>query len=116
MPLPSHPHKPDSQDTVGLSPCQLTAWGLLEDRAPADNLPAPTHLLRDGAEQLVLLVMHLPVRLCRVVSPSVGGKGVRENRKRWREVRCHVRVLKCGPVELDDAGSSQGLSSWLRHA
>lgn len=49
--------------------------------------------------------------ISRVVSPSDGGKGVRESRGRWREVRCHLRRgLKRGPVELDGAGSSQGLS------
>lgn len=49
--------------------------------------------------------------ISRVVSPSDGGKGVRESRGRWREVRCHLRRgLKRGPVELDGAGSSQSLS------
>lgn len=27
MPLPGRPHKPDAQDTMDLSPCQLAAWG-----------------------------------------------------------------------------------------
>lgn len=81
-----------------------------------DNLPAAARLLGDGAEQLGVSATHLPAGLCRVVSPSAGGKGVRENRKRWREVHCRVGTLKRGPVELDGASSRQGLSWRERRA
>lgn len=88
---PGHPRGSDTQDTADLFRCCLAAWMLL-----GDNLPAPARLLCDAAE-LVLPETHHPAWLGRVVSPSVGGKGVRENRKRWSEVRLLCQGAKTWP-------------------